>query len=112
VDANEYQRQALRTAATLSGRDERLLNAAMGLAGEAGEFIEALKKSRFHGHVLDEAALHKELGDVLWYCSLAAAALGATLGEVMQGNLDKLRRRYPNGFSSVDSLRRVDEEGV
>ncbi|MFQ3663059.1 MAG: nucleoside triphosphate pyrophosphohydrolase family protein [Chloroflexaceae bacterium] len=109
MDANEYQRLALHTEA--SGRDQhaRLLNAALGLTGEAGEFSEALKKHLFHDHPLDERALRAELGDVLWYVALACDALGMRLGDVMRENVEKLRRRYPHGFSSARSLQREAE---
>lgn len=109
MDADEYQRLALRT--EMPGREqrERLLNAALGLCGEAGEFGDALKKHVFHAHPLDEAALRKELGDVLWYTALACDALGLRLGDVMAENVEKLRRRYPEGFSSERSLNRSPE---
>lgn len=110
MDANEYQRLALRTEAPGREARERLLNAALGLSGEAGEFGDTLKKHLFHGHPLDEAALRKELGDVLWYAALACDALGLQLGEVMGENIAKLRRRYPDGFSSERSLKREAEE--
>jgi NTP pyrophosphatase (non-canonical NTP hydrolase) len=108
MDANEYQRLALRTEAPGRERADRLLNAALGLCGEAGEFADALKKSHFHAHPLDEAALCKELGDVLWYAALACDALGLSLGEVMAENIAKLRRRYPEGFSAERSLNRAE----
>jgi NTP pyrophosphatase (non-canonical NTP hydrolase) len=109
MDADEYQSLALRTEAPGRERRERLLNAALGLCGEAGEFADTLKKSEFHGHALDEAELRKELGDVLWYVALACDALGVGMGEVMAQNIEKLRRRYPNGFSQERSIHRKDE---
>jgi NTP pyrophosphatase (non-canonical NTP hydrolase) len=110
VDADEYLRLALRTEAPGRPQRERLLNAALGLAGEAGEFADGIKKHAFHGHPLDEAALRKELGDVLWYAALACDALGLTLSEVMAANVEKLRRRYPDGFSSARSIERDPDE--
>ncbi|WP_129626915.1 nucleoside triphosphate pyrophosphohydrolase family protein [Candidatus Oscillochloris fontis] len=106
MDANEYQILALRTEAGGRSERERLLNAALGLCGEAGEFADTLKKAEFHGHTLDADALRKELGDVLWYAALACDALGVQMGEVMAQNIEKLRRRYPEGFSSERSIRR------
>jgi NTP pyrophosphatase (non-canonical NTP hydrolase) len=108
MDADEYQRLALRTEAPGRERRERLLNAALGLCGEAGEFADALKKHAFHAHALDEAALCKELGDVLWYAALACDALGLRLGDVMAENVEKLRRRYPDGFSAERSVNRTE----
>ncbi|PDV96666.1 nucleoside triphosphate pyrophosphohydrolase family protein [Candidatus Chloroploca asiatica] len=108
MEANDYQRLALRTEAPGRERDDRLLNAALGLSGEAGEVADTLKKWAFHGHPLDEAALRNELGDVLWYVALAADALGLTLEEIMEANIAKLRRRYPEGFSRERSLERSE----
>lgn len=109
MDANEYQRLALRTEAPGRERRERLINAALGLTGEAGEFGDTLKKHLFHGHGLDTAELSKELGDVLWYAALACDALGLQLGDVMAQNVEKLRRRYPDGFETSRSLDRTAE---
>jgi NTP pyrophosphatase (non-canonical NTP hydrolase) len=108
MDANEYQRLALRTEAPGREQRERLLNAALGLCGEAGEFADSLKKWEFHSHPLDVAELKKELGDVLWYAALACDALGLSMGDVMAANIEKLRRRYPDGFSSERSLQRSE----
>lgn len=106
MDANEYQRLALRTEAPGRAQPERLLNAALGLCGEAGEWADAIKKWQYHAHPLDEAELRKELGDVLWYVALACDALGLEMGQVMDENIAKLRRRYPEGFSAERSLYR------
>ena len=81
---------------------------AIGLAGEAGEVAEHIKKGVFHQHGIDREKLAKELGDVLWYAAALCTKSGLDMGEVMQANVDKLRKRYPNGYSSEDSKRRVD----
>ncbi len=108
MKSNEYQQLALRTlAAGLSPRD-RLINAALGLNGEAGEFADTVKKHLFHGHPLDRDALLKELGDVLWYVALACDTLDTSMDEVMAANIEKLRRRYPEGFSSERSQQRSE----
>lgn len=105
---DEYQKQALRTAApaSLASYESMLLNAALGLAGEAGELADHVKKYIFHGHPTDREYIAKELGDLLWYIALACNALGLSMEAVMSQNIDKLRRRYPNGFSTERSLNR------
>lgn len=104
---NEYQRDAMRTA-QLVGRSEveTLTEAALGLSGESGEFSEAVKKHKYHRHEMNAAQAALEIGDVLWYCALAATALGLTLEEVAEMNLAKLRARYPDGFDSERSVNR------
>jgi NTP pyrophosphatase (non-canonical NTP hydrolase) len=109
MDANTYQQLALRTETPGRSTEERLLNAALGLCGESGEFADSLKKAQFHGHTLDGEHLRQELGDVLWYVALACDALDLQLADVMEENIEKLRRRYPEGFSSERSLQREHE---
>lgn len=102
---NEYQAAQNRTGAGFT-----LIVFTLGLAGEAGEVIELVKKHIGHGHSLDRQKMLIELGDVLWYVSALAGALGFTLEEVAQANIDKLKRRYPDGFSSERSQNRSEEE--
>ena len=84
----------------------QLLNGVMGLNGESGECIDILKKALFQGHGLDAEHLAEELGDVAWYLAVSAQALGYTLEDIMQMNVDKLRKRYPAGFSADRSVNR------
>ena len=105
MNANNFQKAALRTA---NPQCKSLINCALGMTGEAGEFADMIKKHEFHGHELDRDAAIKELGDCLWYAAVAADVLGVSLGEVMQRNVEKLMKRYPNGFSTEDSVARVD----
>ena len=106
-DMNVYQNMAARTSNTVG--EDKILNGCLGLAGEAGEVIDLYKKHMFQGHVLDIDKMAEELGDVLWYCAEIASGLGMDLGEVARRNVDKLRRRYPNGFDAVRSVNREDE---
>lgn len=110
VDANEYQHTALRFANAGLSKQERLMNAALGLAGEAGEFADMVKKARFQGHDFDRNEAIKELGDLCWYVALGAQALNIPLGEVMNGNVIKLARRYKDGRFSVEASRNRNEE--
>jgi NTP pyrophosphatase (non-canonical NTP hydrolase) len=108
VFASDYQALALRTAGNRTPR-EGLVAAALGLNGEAGEVADLVKKVEFHGHELDEAHLKEELGDVTWYIALACDSMGWDFGDIMRGNLEKLARRYPQGFSTEASIARVDK---
>jgi len=106
-----YQDLALRTASAESLVDSgTMLNAAaLGLNGEAGEIADHVKKVMFHGHPLDDATRDKiarEIGDILWYCAMGARGLGLGLGEIAEMNVEKLKKRYPEGFSSDRSLNR------
>lgn len=108
LSANDYQRMAMRTA----GEDQEkfLDNAIMGLCGEVGECADIVKKHHFQGHDLDSEKLFDELSDVCWYVALLATALGASLEDVMLHNIEKLKKRYPDGFSKERSIHRKEEE--
>ena len=83
---------------------ERLLTAGVGLAAESGEFLEIVKKMVFQGKPWsDDNREHLiiELGDVLWYVMQACKALDITIEEVVAGNVDKLKKRYPGGEFNV-----------
>lgn len=105
---NEYQQLALRTEPPTSSVTDRLINGLMGLNGEAGEAIDILKKTLFHGHTLDMEHLAKELGDTAWYIAVTADALGYTLEDIFQMNIEKLKARYPDGFDSERSQHRAE----
>ena len=85
-----------------------LLNGVLGLCGEAGEVTDIVKKSVFHKHPVDIDTLIKELGDVMWYVAMCCHALNISLDDVMQGNIEKLKRRYPDGFSTDASINRME----
>ena len=104
---NEYQTAALRTAQTDKlTANELLLNAALGLCGESGEVADLLKKYHFQGHNLDRDHVAKELGDIAWYLAVGAYSIGYDLEKILQMNVDKLKARYPDGFSTDRSLHR------
>jgi NTP pyrophosphatase (non-canonical NTP hydrolase) len=110
LSLNEYQVAALRTddGKTISV-DEMTVCCALGLTGEAGEVADMIKKWAYHGKTLDGEKLRLELGDVLWYLAVLAARRGMSLEDVAQANLDKLRRRYPEGFNQRAANARADE---
>lgn len=105
---NEYQKLALRTLNPDLNERDVLINGVMGLCGESGEAIDIVKKHLAQGHPLDREKLAKELGDIAWYLAETAYAIGYPLEEVFQMNIDKLKARYPEGFSSENSINRQE----
>jgi NTP pyrophosphatase (non-canonical NTP hydrolase) len=95
---DDYQAQARRTMNTALSEDEARTMTALGLVGEAGECSELIKKHVFHNRALDREELQAELGDVLWYVAMLADACGLSLQEIAAHNVEKLIRRYPEGF--------------
>jgi NTP pyrophosphatase (non-canonical NTP hydrolase) len=95
---NDYQQAAARTVNPALSEEQRLLDAAAGLAEEAGEVLGIVRKHVFQSRPLRREELAVELGDALWCLSIAAAAAGLTLDDVASTNLEKLRHRHPDGF--------------
>ena len=106
---NAYQSLAMRTLNPALSKKDVLINGVMGLCGESGEAIDLVKKHLAQGHALDREGLIKELGDVAWYLAETAYALDVDLETVLAGNIEKLRRRYPQGFEREKSIDRTDE---
>lgn len=108
MEINEYQKLAMVTLNKNLNKKEILTNSVMGLCGESGEACDIVKKHLFHGHELDRESLIKELGDVAWYLAEAASALDINLDEVFERNIEKLKKRYPEGFSEERSINRTE----
>lgn len=105
---NEYQKLAMTTLNPNLSRRDVLLNSVMGLCGESGEAIDLVKKHMMQGHDFDRDKFAKELGDIAWYLAEAATAIDMELETVLQMNIDKLKKRYPEGFNSEKSIHRID----
>ena len=106
MKVNEYQKKALRTLNPDLDMKDILINGVMGLCGESGEAIDLVKKHLAQGHELDKEKLAKELGDIAWYLAETAHAIGYDLEEIFQMNIDKLEKRYPDGFDVNKSIHR------
>lgn len=106
LTVNEYQRLAMTTLNPMLDKKDVLINGVMGLCGESGEAIDIVKKWLAQGHELDKEKLAKELGDIAWYLAETAYALDLSLEAVFRGNIEKLKKRYPEGFSSQRSINR------
>ena len=106
MNINDYQAMAMTTLNPELSRKEVLINSVMGLCGESGEAIDIVKKWLAQGHALDKEHLAKELGDIAWYLAETAHALEIPLEDIFRSNIDKLKRRYPEGFDSEKSIHR------
>ena len=106
---HEYQQLALRTLNPRLNKKDVLINGVMGLCGESGEAIDIVKKHLAQGHDLDREGLIKELGDIAWYLAEAATAIDMDLEDILQMNIDKLKKRYPEGFDPEKSVYRKED---
>jgi NTP pyrophosphatase (non-canonical NTP hydrolase) len=125
VTFDEYQEGMRRTY-----KPERKPNHALGLAGEiaesadhvdpddygqnvraseamkgAGRICEAVKKDVYHGKPADRESMRGELGDLLWYVAATAEDYGLSLADIAAANIEKLKRRYPDGFVRGGGIR-------
>lgn len=108
MTVKEYQELAMTTLNPELSKKDVLINGVMGLCGESGEAIDIVKKWLAQGHALDREKLAKELGDICWYLAETATALDLSLEDIMIANIEKLRRRYPEGFDSNRSVHRTE----
>ena len=99
---NEYQKLAMTTLNKDLSEKDILINGVMGLCGESGEAIDIVKKWMAHGHELDKEHLAKELGDIAWYLAEAATALDMPLEDILQMNIDKLKKSDTKGRNSFN----------
>jgi NTP pyrophosphatase (non-canonical NTP hydrolase) len=107
MDFKEYEEKSRRTSNTWASLD-RIENGLLGLSGESGELIDLFKKHKFQGHSLSREELALELGDVLWYVREVCDGIGFSMEEVASMNIEKLKRRFPNGFEKSRSINRED----
>lgn len=103
----EYQALAEVTLNKGLTREQRMAMIALGF-GEAGEVQNIIKKHLYHGHALDKDELLDELGDVLWYLATMANTFGWSLERIAEKNIEKLKARYPEGFSESASINRKE----
>ena len=110
MEINEYQTLAMTTLNPALSQTDVLINSVMGLCGESGEAIDIVKKWLAQGHQLDKEHLAKELGDIAWYLAEAATALDLNLEDILEANIEKLKKRYPEGFDIHRSLERNEKD--
>ena len=107
MDLNEYQRLAARTINENLNSYHQEAHALHGMVGEIGE-IHSLYQKQYQGHGMDVKHVKKELGDLLWFIAEFCTANYWTLEDVAQLNIDKLKARFPEGFSEEKSLNRAE----
>lgn len=106
MSADEYAK-----ACAIFGTEIDLIHAVFGVAGEAGELIDPVKKSMFYGKPLDVENLKEEAGDLLWYIATALCrALNCTLEDLARANVAKLQKRYPEKYTDQAAIDRADKK--
>lgn len=85
-----------------------MMNACLGLSGEVGELNDMIKKWIFHEHSLNIDDVQKEVGDILWYIAMMCDSFGFSMDKIADMNIEKLMKRYPDGFSALASKNREE----
>lgn len=107
MELNEYQKLANRTCSITNDKVKMLYHGTFGLTSEAGEVAGIIQKT-YQKHPFEKEHMMKELGDCMWMIAEICTAIGCTMDEVGQMNIDKLKARYPEGFSAERSLHRAE----
>ena len=107
---NEYQFDAARTINPMLTRQQMLHHALFEISSEVGE-VHGIFQKELQGHPIDKDDLKSEIGDILWGICELCQVYGWSLNDVAQHNVDKLMKRYPDGFDSERSAHRPEYEG-
>lgn len=116
ITAKQYLMETARTCKNyplglqVSEKDANFLHAVLGIAGEAGELVDAFKKHLIYEKPFDTVNAKEELGDILWYMALACRVLSVTFEQLMEENIAKLRKRYPTEYTDADAAARADKD--
>lgn len=96
---------------TFSSKEAEMIHAAIGIAGEAGEVLDAIKKAVIYQRLLNRDNLIEELGDIEFYMEGMRQLLNVTRDEVLQANMDKLAIRYRSGgYTDAQAQERADKQ--
>ena len=103
---NEYQELSKRTIGTLT-KEQAENHALHGMVSEIGE-LHAVYQKIYQGHEANEEHMMRELGDLMWFVCEYCTAKGWELEQVARANIEKLKKRYPEGFNPEASLHRSE----
>ena len=112
VKLDTSQEEVRRTCVEVESSADQIKLALIGIQDELDEISGPLKKDLWHGHPADLVHLEEEIGYLLWYVALLCEALGLRLADALRTNLEKLQKRYPDGFCSDRSQQRHEAAGM
>jgi len=115
MNLKEYQDFCKATAKKFETPEKEIMTWGLGITGEAGDIAGCIKKTFIHENN-QIAGIKENVGDMLWYAAMICNFFSWNLEEVLNENAEKLKKRYPEGFSISDAKRngtRIDwnEEG-
>lgn len=98
MNLNEYQKFCKKTAKKFNNKEKEIMTLGLGISGEAGDVAGCIKKTFSHQDN-QENGIKENLGDSLWYIAMICNFFNWDLENVMEENIEKLKKRYPKGFS-------------
>ena len=104
MDLKDYQKLCKKTAKIFNSKNDEIVNWGLGIVGEAGDVAGCIKKTVFHNNDQKEG-IKENLGDTMWYIAMICNCFGWDLEEVLEGNIKKLKNRYPQGFTERGAQR-------
>ena len=108
MDLKEYQELCKRTAKKFDTKKEEAMTWGLGIAGEAGDIAGCIKKVFAHENKEVEEGIKENIGDTLWYMAMLCNVFDWDLKKILDENVDKLAKRYPEGFT----LKNAQREGT
>lgn len=108
INLNEYQRLCKITAKQFETPEKEILTWGLGITGEAGDIAGCIKKTYAHDND-QRQGIRENLGDVLWYAAMICNFYNWDLQEVLNENIEKLRKRYPDGKFTIEYAKRKGE---
>ena len=106
----EYQKNVNRTRNFDIDKEDEMKNYCLGMASEVGELVGHVKHVVFHNWKINRANVIEEMGDIFWYVTALASVLDIEMKEIIEYNIFKLKKRYPNGFKPSDSINREERK--
>ncbi len=104
----KYQDICKKTAQTFDTKEKEILTWGLGIAGEAGDVASCIKKTIIHEND-QKQGIRENIGDTLWYAAMVCNYFDWDLQEILNENIAKLEKRYPEGFTTKDAKReRID----
>ena len=109
MNLKEYQELCKKTAKKFDIPDLEISTWGLGIAGEAGDVASCIKKTFAHENKIVEKGIRENLGDTLWYSAMICNFFNWNMDEVLEENIVKLKKRYPDGFTLKDAQRKGEK---
>lgn len=99
INLKEYQTLCKKTAKKFDNKEKEILTWGLGIAGEAGDVAGCIKKTFSHDNDQKEG-IRENIGDTLWYMAMICNFFDWDMQEILEDNVKKLQKRYPDGFTT------------